>query len=158
MLLALLLKFRELFDGTLRHWKLPPVSFELKEDAKLYHGRPYHIPKIHKTTLMKKINCLMSIRALKWQPSLQRVSPSFTIPKKDHMVRTISDFRELIKWIVRKPYPVPRISTTFQELEGFTYATALDLHMGFYTIRLDPTASEMCTTIFPWSNTLTRDC
>jgi hypothetical protein len=37
-----------------------------------------------------------------------------------------------------------------QELEGFTYATALDLHMGYYTIRLDPTASEMCTIIFPW--------
>ena len=37
-----------------------------------------------------------------------------------------------------------------QELEGFTYATALDLNMGYYTIRLDPTASEMYTIIFPW--------
>jgi hypothetical protein len=37
-----------------------------------------------------------------------------------------------------------------QELEGFTYATALDLNMGYYTIRLDPTASKMCTIIFPW--------
>jgi hypothetical protein len=37
-----------------------------------------------------------------------------------------------------------------QELEGFIYATALDLNTGYYTIRLDPTASEMCTIIFPW--------
>jgi hypothetical protein len=37
-----------------------------------------------------------------------------------------------------------------QELEGFTYATALDLNMGYYTIRLDPMASKMCTIIFPW--------
>jgi hypothetical protein len=37
-----------------------------------------------------------------------------------------------------------------QELEGFTYATALDLNMGHYTIQLDPTASKMCTIIFPW--------
>jgi hypothetical protein len=37
-----------------------------------------------------------------------------------------------------------------QELEGFTYATALDLNMGCYTIRLDPVASKMCTMIFPW--------
>jgi hypothetical protein len=37
-----------------------------------------------------------------------------------------------------------------QELDGFTYATALDLNMGYYTIRLDPTASKMCTIIFPW--------
>ncbi len=65
-------------------------------------------------------------------------------------MRTISDFRELIKRIVRKPYPIPKISTILQELEGFTYATALDLNMGYYTIRLDPTASKMCTIIFPW--------
>jgi hypothetical protein len=37
-----------------------------------------------------------------------------------------------------------------QELEGFTFATALDLNMGYYTNRLDPMASEMCTIIFPW--------
>ncbi len=30
LLLALLLKFEELFDGMLGDWKLPPVSFELK--------------------------------------------------------------------------------------------------------------------------------
>eukprot|EP00804_Cyclotella_cryptica_P010696 CCRYP_005492-RA/>CCRYP_005492-RA protein AED:0.44 eAED:0.44 QI:5/-1/0/1/-1/0/1/0/82 len=37
-----------------------------------------------------------------------------------------------------------------QELEGFTFATALDLNMGYYTIRLDPGASKICTIIFPW--------
>ncbi len=58
--------------------------------------------------------------------------------------------RELNKNIVRKPYPIPKISTILQELEGFTYATALDLNMGYYTIRLDPMASKMCTIIFPW--------
>ncbi len=63
---------------------------------------------------------------------------------------TISDFRELNKHIVRKPYPIPKISTILQEVEGFTYARALDLNMGYYTIGLDPTASEMCTIIFPW--------
>jgi hypothetical protein len=41
-------------------------------------------------------------------------------------------------------------SMILQELEGFIYATALDLNMGYYTIRLDPTESEMCTIIFPW--------
>ncbi len=41
-----------------------------------------------------------------------------------------------------------------QELEGFTFATALNLNMGYYTIRLDPDvdpdASRICTIIFPW--------
>ncbi len=35
-----------------------------------------------------------------------------------------------------------------QELEGFTFATALDLNMGHYTVRLDPDASKICTIIF----------
>jgi hypothetical protein len=65
-------------------------------------------------------------------------------------VHTISGFRELNKRIVRKPYPTPKISTILQELEGFTYATALDLNMGYYTIRLDPKASKTCTIICPW--------
>jgi hypothetical protein len=45
-----------------------------------------------------------------------------------------------------------------QELKGFTYATALDLNMGYYTIRLDPSASKICAIIFPWGKDLIRDC
>ena len=149
-LLSMLLKFEDLFDGTLGDWKLPPVTFELKEGATPYHGRAYPIPQIHKAVLMKEINRLCEIGILEWQPSSRWASPTFIIPKKDATVRTISDFRELNKCIVRKPYPIPKISTTLQELEGFTYVTALDLNMGYYTIRLDPAASEMCTIIFPW--------
>jgi hypothetical protein len=150
LLLSLLLKFEQLFDSTLGEWNLPPVSIQLKEEAKPFHGRPYPIPKVHKATLMKKIDQLVSIGVMKWQPYSQWASPSFIIPKMDLTVCTISDFRELNKRIVRKPYPIPKISTTLQGLEGFTYATALDLNMGYYIIRLDPMASKMCTIIFPW--------
>ncbi len=51
-LLSVLLKFELIFDGTLGDWKLPPVSFELKEGMKLYHGRPYPIPHKHKAVLI----------------------------------------------------------------------------------------------------------
>jgi hypothetical protein len=149
-LLSMLLKFESLFDGTLGDWKLLPVSFELKEAMKPYHGRPYPIPHKHKAVLMKEIKCLCNIGVLEWQPSSRWVLLTFIIPQKDSTVHTISDFRELNKRIVRKPYPIPKISTILQELEGFTYATFLDLNMGYYTIRLDPTASKMCTIIFPW--------
>jgi hypothetical protein len=46
-LLSVLLKFESLFDGTLGDWKLLPVSFELKEGMKPYHGRPYPISHKH---------------------------------------------------------------------------------------------------------------
>ncbi len=60
-LLSVLLKFDPLFDGTLGDWKLPPVSFELKEGMKPYHGRPYPIPHKHKAVLMKEIKQLCNI-------------------------------------------------------------------------------------------------
>ena len=70
--------------------------------------------------------------------------------KKDNTMRVVSNFRELNKRIVRKPFPISKISTVLQELEGFTYATSLYLNMGYYTIRLDPDASKICTIFLPW--------
>jgi hypothetical protein len=145
-----LLKFKLLSDGTLGDWKLPPLSFELKEGMKPYHGRPYPLPHKHKAVLIKEIKHLCNIGMLEWQPSSRWASLTFIIPKKDSTVHSISDFKELNKRIVRKPYPISKISKILQELEGFTYATALDFNMGYYTIRLDPMASKMCTIIFPW--------
>jgi hypothetical protein len=94
-LLSVLLRFKSLFVGTLGDWKLPPVSFELKEGMKPYHGRPYPIPHKHKADLIKEIKRLCNIGVLEWQPSSRWVPPIFIIPKKDSTVRTISDFREL---------------------------------------------------------------
>jgi hypothetical protein len=36
-----------------------------------------------------------------------------------------------------------------KELGGFSSATACDLNMGYFTIRLDPDASNTCIIIFP---------
>jgi hypothetical protein len=87
---------------------------------------------------------------LEQQPESEWVSPLFIIPKKNWTVRFRSNFYEVNKRLVRKPFSIPKISTVLQELEGFTFATALDLNMGYYTIKLDPDASKICTTIFPW--------
>jgi hypothetical protein len=71
---------------------------------------------------------------LEFQPTSEWASPSSIIPKKDNTVCFISDFREVNKRLVRKLFPIPKISTVLQELEGFTFGTALDLNMGYYTI------------------------
>jgi hypothetical protein len=64
---------------------------------------------------------------------------------------------EVNKRLIRKPFPIPKISTVLQEVEGFSFATALDLNMGYYTIRLDLDASKTCTIIFLGENIPTRD-
>ena len=55
-LLELLKEFEELFDRTLGDWRTEPVSSELKEGAKQYHGRPYPVPKIREETNIKELN------------------------------------------------------------------------------------------------------
>eukprot|EP00804_Cyclotella_cryptica_P010824 CCRYP_008760-RA/>CCRYP_008760-RA protein AED:0.09 eAED:0.26 QI:0/0/0/1/0/0/2/0/511 len=149
-LLELLTEYEEIFDVTLGDWNTDPVSLELKEGVKPYHGRLFPVPKIHKEMIIKELNRLCELGVLEFQPASEWASPTFIIPKKDNTVRFISDFREVNKQLVRKPFPLPKISTVLQELQGFTFATALDLNMGFYTIRLDPDASNICTIIFPW--------
>ena len=119
-------------------WDTEPVSLRLREGAKPFHGRPFPTPKVHKETLKEELDRLCVLGVLKWQPELEWVSPSFIVPKQNQTVRFVSDFRGVNKWIVRNPFPIPKISTVLQELEGFTYATSLDLNMSCYTIRLDP--------------------
>jgi hypothetical protein len=87
---------------------------------------------------------------LEKQPASEWALPSFIIPKKDRTICFLSGFWEVNKRLVRKPFLIPKISTVLQELEGFSFASALDHNIGYYTIRLDPDASKICTIIFPW--------
>ncbi len=99
---------------------------------------------IHQVERLCKLGVLERQSASEWALS------SFIIPKKDETVCFLSNFWEVNRRLVRKPFPIPKISTVLQELEGFTFATALDLNMGYCTIRLDPDASNICSIIFPW--------
>ena len=36
------------------------------------------------------------------------------------------------------------------KLEGFRYATSLDLTMGYYHITLCPVSRKLCTIVLPW--------
>jgi hypothetical protein len=92
-LLELLTEFEPLFDGTLGDWRTEPVSFQLKEGVKPYHGRAFPVPRIHKETLMKEVQRQCELGVLEWQPSSEWASPSFIIQKKNQTVRSVSDFR-----------------------------------------------------------------
>ncbi len=107
------------------------IPFELKKDLKPYHGRAYLVLSAHKETLKKELNRLCELGVLEWQPASEWALPSFIVPKKDQIVHFLGDFREVNKRIVQKPFPLPKISTVLQELEGITFATALDLNMGY---------------------------
>ena len=115
-----------MFDGTLGKYSGSDYTIELKEDAKPYHAKPFPIPKIHEPTLKKEVNRLIKIGVLKKINISQWAAPTFNIPKKNGTVR----FRKQNKRIKRKPDPMPKIKDLLLKLEGFRYATSLDLTMG----------------------------
>jgi hypothetical protein len=105
----------------------------------------FPVPQIHHDTLKNQIERLVKLGVLKRCSESEWATPTFIKPKKSGTVRFISDFRkfnEMLKWM---PYPIPKIAQMLQELEKFSYATSLDLNMGYYTIKLDPDAQKLCT-------------
>ena len=95
-----------------------------------------------------EVERLVEIGVLKKVNRLEWAAPLFIIPKKDGTVRFINDFRELNKRIKRKPFPIPNIQDMLLNLEGFQYATSLDLNMGYYHIELCPDLKKLCTLVF----------
>ncbi len=70
----------------------------------------------------------MQLGVVERQPASEWALPSFIIPKKDKTIRFLGDFWEVNKRLVRKPFPIPKISRVLQEIEGFSFETALDLN------------------------------
>ena len=77
-----------------------PHNIELKEGAKLYHSRPFPVPKkIHERTLTVELKRLIKLGVLKQTNASKWATPTFIISKKDAIIRFISDFCELNKCI-----------------------------------------------------------
>src|SRR5687768_13985202 len=74
----------------------------------------------------------------------------FTINKPDGSLRSLADLRELNKWIKRHLFPIPKIQEMLLKLEGFMFATSLDVNMGYYHLSLTPNVSWLCTVVLPW--------
>jgi len=147
---VLLRKYEALFDGQLGCWHGQEVKLELQGGAKPYHACAYNIPRCRIQTLKAEVERLVKIGVLKKVNRSEWAAPFFVIPKKDGSVRFISDFCELNKRILRKPYHIPNIQDMLLNLEGFQWATSLDLNMGYYHIRLDPASKQLCTIVLPF--------
>ena len=139
-----------MFDGVLGNYTGSKYKIELKENIKPYHAKPFPIPKVHEPTLKKEVERLVKIDVLKQINNSEWAAPTFIIPKKNGTVRFISDFCELNERIPRKPFPTPKIQDLLLKLEGFKYASSLDLNMGYYHIELCPESKRLWTIVLPW--------
>ena len=64
-------------------------------------------------------------------------APCFIQPKKDGAIRFLIYFREINKYAIRDPFPLPKIIDIRQSLGKFSFDSALDFSMGHYHLPLD---------------------
>ena len=143
-------QYPSMYDGAIGTLNIPPVHFELRPGARPFHARPFPIPKAFEKLTKDECRCFEQTDIWEHTRDSEWAAPTFIVPKKTMDVRIVTDFLELNKWIIRKPYPLPKIQDIMQKMEAFKYATAVDLKKGYYHIPLDEETSRLCTTIFPW--------
>jgi hypothetical protein len=96
------------------------------------------------------IGFLEEVYSSEWASSV----PSFANPKKNGTIRVVTDFRKLnllLKYIM-SPISFSKDWDSLQDLShGRVYlASALDLNMGYYPIKVDADGQKLCTIVFPW--------
>ena len=82
-------------------------------------------------------NTKSKFKGLKKSSDFIPIALIFIIPKKNSTVHLILHFRFFKKCQVRKPYPVPKISSVLQKTEGLGWTASLDLYMGYKIVHLD---------------------
>ncbi|GKA57435.1 putative reverse transcriptase domain-containing protein [Tanacetum coccineum] len=63
-------------------------------------------------------------------------APILFVKKKDESFRMCIDYRELNKLIVKNRYPLPRIDDLFDQLQGSSVYTKIDLRSGYHQLRV----------------------
>ena len=108
---SLLQEYEELFDSNKGTWDTEPVHLELKLEATPYHGKPCPVTVKDKGKFKRKLEHLVNLGVLAKDSDSPWAAPSFYQPKKNKdVVRFLKDFRQLNKCLVRKLFPLPKIS------------------------------------------------
>nr|GFC27113.1 putative reverse transcriptase domain, ribonuclease H-like domain, aspartic peptidase domain protein [Tanacetum cinerariifolium] len=119
---------------------IPParqVEFEidLVPGAAPVARAPYRLPPSEIKELAKQLQELSEKEFIRPRFSSWGVSVLF-VKKKDASFRMCIDYRELNKLTVKNHYPLPRIDDLFDQVQGLSIYSKIDLRLGYHQLRV----------------------
>ena len=100
--------------------------------------RPYPVQRVHKDIFIKDVEGVVRLGVLEEENDSKWGAPLFAQTKaKTNHVRFLSNFLSLNSKLKRNPYPMPTIREILLNIEGFKYASLINLNMSYYQISLN---------------------
>ncbi|GJR84113.1 putative reverse transcriptase domain-containing protein [Tanacetum coccineum] len=120
--------------------RLPPsrqVEFriDLVPGATLVARMPYRLAPFKMKELSKQLQELLE-KGFIHPSSSSWGAPVFFVQKKDRSFRMCIDYRELNKLTVKNRYSLPRIDDLFDQLQGSSVYSKIDLRSGYHQLRI----------------------
>nr|GEU65813.1 putative reverse transcriptase domain-containing protein [Tanacetum cinerariifolium] len=131
-------EFPDVFPEDLPGLPLPrQVEFEIELVPGAAHvaRAPYRLAPSEMKELAKQLQELSDKGFIR--PSLSPWgAPVLFVKKKDGSFRMCIDYRELNKLTIKKHYPFPRIDDLFDQLQGSSVYSKIDLRSGYHQLRV----------------------
>ncbi|GJT17109.1 putative reverse transcriptase domain-containing protein [Tanacetum coccineum] len=117
----------------------PPRQVEFRIDlipgAAPVARAPYHLAPTKMKELSKQLQELLEKGFIR-PSSSPWGAPVLFVKKKDGSFRMCIDYRELNKLTIKNQYPLPRIDDLFDQLQGSSVYSKIDLRSGYHQLRI----------------------
>nr|AAM74253.1 Putative retroelement [Oryza sativa Japonica Group]AAP52347.1 retrotransposon protein, putative, Ty3-gypsy subclass [Oryza sativa Japonica Group] len=99
------------------------------------HKRPYRMAANELAEVKRQVDDLLQKGYIRPSTSPWG-APVIFVEKKDHTQRMCVDYRALNEVTIKNKYPLPRIDDLFDQLEGATVFSKIDLRSGYHQLRI----------------------
>ncbi|KAL0554222.1 hypothetical protein IC582_008139 [Cucumis melo] len=131
-------KYPDIFPNELPGLSPPreiDFAIELESGIALISRAPYRMALVELKELKVQLQELLDKGFIRPSVSPWR-APVLFVKKKDGSMRLCIDYRELNKVTVKNRYPLPRIDDLFDQLQGATVFSKIDLRSGYHQLRI----------------------
>ena len=149
---ALLEEYNDLFPEELPAG-LPPdrgvsLTIPLEEGTKPVKRPAFRYSPKEMDEIKEQVDFLLR-KGLITESSSPFGAPVLFVPKPNGTLRMCIDYRALNKATIKNKWPIPKIDTLLDQLQGATLFSAIDLQQGYYQLKIDQADCDKTAFVTP---------